>query len=416
MSRACAGYASAVADRTRLSGAHVYDVRAGSFRDLEVVVEGDRIVAVDAPMGASSAGTIDLGGAFLLPGLIDCHVHLTIRGEDADPSATAGRSDDEIARYAADAAERTVRAGVTTVRDLGGWNYVELDLRERIERGTAVGPRIVPAGRLLSLPTPAVRYYPGMYEVCEGPDGVRAGVRAQIGRGAGVIKVMATGAILSPPEEDARAAQFSPGELRAAVDAASEAGIPVAAHAHAAEGIRAAVEAGVASIEHGTFAGQDELEAMAHRGVFLVPTLGALHHERGAMPDLPQHIRHRFDDVRATHLEAVRNAHRVGVPLAMGTDAGAPGDQHGKNAMEVVRLVRAIGLTPGEAIRAATADAARLLRVDAGAIEPGRLADVITVRADPLEDISALTRATFVMAAGRVVRNDLEAQAEPAPR
>ena len=301
------------------------------------------------------------------------------------------------------------------MRDLGGWNYVEIELRDRIARGEAVGPRIVPAGRLLSVPTPAVEYYPGMYEVCRGPQEVRAAVRAQIERGAGVIKVMATGAMLSPESEDARAAQFSLAELRAAVAAASEAGVPVAAHAHAVEGIRAAVDAGVASIEHGTFADRPVLEEMARRGVHLVATLGPMHDEDALPPDLPEHIRRRFDDARAVHLETVRTAHGLGVPLAMGTDAGAPGDHHGANAEEVVRLVRTVGLSPADAIAAATATAARLLRIDAGAIEPGRLADLIAVAADPLRDIDALRNVGFVMIGGRVLRHEGVPSRETAP-
>jgi imidazolonepropionase-like amidohydrolase len=395
-----------VLQRSRLSGAHVYDADSAGFRRLDVIVEGERVAALSPPVSEFGGRTIGLDGAYLLPGLIDCHVHLTIRGEDADPSASATRTDQEVARYAADAAERTARAGVTTVRDLGGWNYVEIELRDRIARGEAVGPRIVPAGRLLSLPTPAVDYYPGMYEVCRGPDEVRAAVHAQVERGAGVIKVMATGAMLSPESEDARAAQFSLGELRAAVDAASEAGVPVAAHAHAVEGIRAAVEAGVASIEHGTFADRAVLEEMARQRIHLVATLGALQDEDALPADLPEHIRRRFDDARAVHLEAVRGAFRLGVPLAMGTDAGAPGDHHGANAGEVVRLVRHVGLAPADAIAAATATAARLLRIDAGAIAPGRLADLIAVATDPLGDIEALRNVGFVMVGGRIVRHD----------
>jgi len=404
-----------VLERSRLSGALVYDVRAARFRRLDVIVEGERISALSPPVSEFGGRTIGLEGAYLLPGLIDCHVHLTIRGEDADPSASASRTDEDVARYAADAAERTARAGVTTVRDLGGWNYVEIELRDRIARGEAVGPRIVPAGRLLSVPTPAVEYYPGMYEVCRGPQEVRAAVRAQIERGAGVIKVMATGAMLSPESEDARAAQFSLAELRAAVAAASEAGVPVAAHAHAVEGIRAAVDAGVASIEHGTFADRPVLEEMARRGVHLVATLGAMHDEDALPPDLPEHIRRRFDDARAVHLETVRTAHGLGVPLAMGTDAGAPGDHHGANAEEVVRLVRTVGLSPADAIAAATATAARLLRIDAGAIEPGRLADLIAVAADPLRDIDALRNVGFVMIGGRVLRHEGVPSRETAP-
>jgi imidazolonepropionase-like amidohydrolase len=175
------------------------------------------------------------------------------------------------------------------------------------------------------------------------------------------------------------------------------------AHAHAVEGIRAAVEAGVTSIEHGTLADDDVLREMARLGVFLVATLGAVQDEQSAPPDMPEHIRRRFDEVRSIHLEAVRDAYRLGVPLAMGTDAGAPGDHHRANARECVRLVRDVGLSPAEAIDAATVNAAKLLRLDAGDLRAGMLADVIAVPDDPLQDITALQRVRFVMAAGRVV-------------
>lgn len=396
-------------ERIRVAGAHVYDVRAGSFSDgLDVVIEDGRIAALAPPAAEFGGRTIHARGAFLLPGLIDAHVHLAMRGEDANPSAVAARSDEEVAGFIGEACERTVMAGVTTVRDLGGWNHVEMAIRDDVEAGRRVGPRMVLAGRLLSVPTPAVDYYPGMYEVCRGPDEVRVAVRRQAERGAGVIKVMATGAILSPEGEDARASQFSFDELRAAVEEAAAAGLPVAAHAHAVEGIRPAVEAGVASIEHGTFADDAVLHTMAERGTYIVATLGALQDD-AAIPDaLPEHIRRRFDDVRGTHREAMRAARRAGVPFAMGTDAGAPGDLHGANASECVRLVRLAGLSPEGAIAATTLNAAELLSVDAGTIEPGRWADLIAVRSDPLKDIEELTRVAFVMKGGAIVRDQLE--------
>src|SRR5207302_1967138 len=163
-------------------------------------------------------------------------------------------------------------AGVTSVRDVGGWNYLEMALRTDIEAGRLAGPRLFLAGRLLSRPTPAVGYYPGMYELAKGAAEVRAAVLRQLDRGADLIKVMVTGAMLSPEGEDARQVQFGREELQAAVDEAAAAGKLVAAHAHAGEGVRNAVDAGVASIEHGTHADEQALRRMAERGTFLVPT------------------------------------------------------------------------------------------------------------------------------------------------
>jgi len=334
-----------------------------------------------------------------------------MRGEDADPSANAPRSDAEIAAQAADAASRTLLAGITSVRDVGGWNHLEMELRAAIERGERIGPRLFLAGKLLSMPTEAVTYYPGMYEVASGPEDVRAAAIRQLDRGADVVKVMATGSILSPEGEDAGVTQFGPEELRAVVEAARSYGRPVAAHAHAAEGIRAAVDAGVASIEHGTYADEAVLGMMAERGVFLVPTLStatSLFRNQEIVRVMPSHLRERLADTAATHVAAMRLARRFGVPIAMGTDAGTPGNHHGRNADECVAMVEEMGMTPKEAVRAATADAARLLWQgrDVGALEPGRFADVIGLRADPIEDPAELTRVAFVMKGGVVFKDE----------
>jgi imidazolonepropionase-like amidohydrolase len=334
-----------------------------------------------------------------------------MRGEDPDPSANASRSDAEIAAHAAEAATRTLLAGFTSVRDLGGWNHLEMELRTTIERGERIGPRLFLAGRLLSLPTEAVDYYPGMYEVASGPQDVRAAAVRQLERGADVVKVMATGSILSPEGEDAGATQFGPEELRTVVEAARSYGRPVAAHAHAAEGIRAAVDAGVASIEHGTYADEAVLGVMAERGVFLVPTLStatSLFRNKEIVQTMPSHLRERLADTTATHVAAMRLARRLGVPIAMGTDAGTPGNNHGGNAEECVAMVEEMGMTPEEAILAATADAARLLSHDrdVGALETGRFADVIGLRADPIDDPTELTRVAFVMKGGVVFKDE----------
>ncbi|MGH2573204.1 MAG: amidohydrolase family protein [Actinomycetota bacterium] len=391
----------------------VYDMEAGTFRRADVAIQGERIA--EAPPAGKPAGgdeVIHAAGLYLLPGLIDCHVHLVARSEEADPSLNASRNDGEIARYAEGAAERTLFAGVTTVRDVGGWNYIEMDLRTRIEGGHRSGPRMFLAGRLLSVPTPADRYYPGMYEVVRGSNDVRAAVKQQIDRGADLIKVMATGAMLSPEDEDAGEAQFTPDELRVLVETAEGKGVHVAAHAHAREGIENAVRAGVSSIEHGTFADEPVLREMADRGTFLVPTLCAspsAERDAALLEAMPAHIRDRLERTQGVHIQMVRDAHRLGVPVAMGTDAGTPGNHHGGNADECVRMVEEAGMSPAASIRAATLNAAMLLRQDGnlGTLEPGKYADVIGCRGNPLEDVRELTRVAFVMKGGAILKNDL---------
>jgi imidazolonepropionase-like amidohydrolase len=395
---------------TWLVGAQVVDVRTGGLERLEVMVEGDRIAAL-VPPGSAKTGeaSVDVSGLFLIPGLIDCHVHLVMRGEDPDPSANVGRSDEEIASFAAEAAERTLLGGITAVRDVGGWNYVEMALRKEIERGERVGPRLFLAGRLLSQPTEAVEYYPGMYEVAAGPEAVAEAARAQLERGADLIKVMATGAMLSPEGEDAQATQFTVEEMHAAVRVAEERGGHVAAHAHARDGVRNAVMAGVRSIEHGTYADEATLELMAERGVFLVPTFSAWTSTRtdaAVMETMPEHMKRRLSGAHEVHADMVRMASSHGVPIAMGTDAGTPGNHHGQNALECLAMVDEAGLSPELSLRAATIDAAGLLgrEGELGSIEPGKLADVIGVRSNPLDDIRSLTDVAFVVKGGELIR------------
>jgi imidazolonepropionase-like amidohydrolase len=398
-----------------ITGAHVYDVHRGGFDPLDIGVAGgliERLVERGLARPAAGDAVVDADGVYLLPGLIDCHVHLTVDSTDADPSAGASKPDHVVASFASQAAERTLRAGVTSVRDLGGSNYVEMSLREAVERGDAVGPRMFLAGRLLSMPTPATAYYPEMYDVASGTVEVRAAALRQIERGADVIKVMATGAMLSPEDEDAGATQFSQEELRAAVEAAESHGVPVAAHAHARDGIENAIEAGASSIEHCTFADASVLHSMADRGICLVPTSSAF--ATSLLDDemikaMPAHIYARFVDHEEAHREMVRQAYRLGVPIAMGTDAGTPGNHHGGNAMECVLLVEETGMTPHESIRSATLNAARLLRrePELGSIQEGKRADIIGCLGDPLGEIRELTRVAFVMKGGDVVRDDL---------
>jgi imidazolonepropionase-like amidohydrolase len=382
------------------------------FRAADVGVDGDRIAAVaPAASPASDDAVIDLAGLWLLPGLIDCHVHLTQPTDAPDPAAAATRSDAAVALFTAAAAQRTLAAGVTTVRDVGGWNYVEMAVRDAITAGEVAGPRLFLAGRLLSITTATVGYYPGMYEVADGPDAVRRAVRHQLARGADVIKVMATGAMLSSENEDARAIQYTLDELRAAVEVAHDNFKPVAAHAHARQGIVNAVDAGVDSIEHCSFADDDALRRIAAAGTYVVPTICAgelLLRDRRVLEAMPEHLRRRMVDFNDVHLATIRRGHELGVRIAMGTDAGTPGNHHGLNAHECVYMVTHCGLSAADSIRAATVNAAALLRRDAdlGQVDVGKYADLIACGGDPFDDIEELTRVAFVMKGGRVERDD----------
>ncbi len=395
-----------------LTGGQVYDVENGSFRRADVAIKDQRIDAfVPEAKPAEGDEVIDATGLYLLPGLIDCHVHIVMPAEEPDPAKAAGRSDAAVALYAAKAAERTLLGGVTAARDCGGWNYVEMAVRDAIEQGLVIGPRLFLAGRLLSITTGGVDYYPGMYEVANSPDEVRRAARKQLANGADFIKVMATGAMLSPENEDSRAIQFTLEELKAAVEIGRDNFKPVAAHAHACRGIANAVEAGVDSIEHGTFADEAVLRRMAEKGVFVVPTCCAFYsmmRDNRVMSDMPNHLRDRLIENNDTHIAAMRRAHELGVPIAMGTDAGTPGNHHGGNADEVVVMVKEVGLSPEESLYAATMNPARLLRQEKnlGSLEPGKFADIIGCRANPLDDITEVTRLALVMKGGTVYKSD----------
>jgi imidazolonepropionase-like amidohydrolase len=395
-----------------LTGGMVLDAAGERFVRGDIGVDGDRIAAL-LPAADPESGDeiVDLDGCWLLPGLIDCHVHLTQPTDAPDPAAASRRSDAEVALFTAVAARRTLAAGITTARDVGGWNYVEMAVRDAINAGELPGPRLSLAGRLISITTATVEYYPGMYEVADGADAVRRAVRRQLAQGADVIKVMATGAMLSSETEDARAIQFTLDELRAAVEVAHDNYRPAAAHAHARQGIVNAVDAGVDSIEHCTFADDEALRHIARAGTFVVPTICAgelLLREPGIVEATPDHLRQRMLDFNEVHLATIRRAHELGVRIAMGTDAGTPGNHHGLNAHECVLMATRCGLSPAESVWAATINAASLLRreADLGSLEVGKYADVIACANDPWQDLEELTRLVFVMKGGQIERRE----------
>ncbi|HET6763741.1 MAG TPA: amidohydrolase family protein [Longimicrobiaceae bacterium] len=392
---------------------------AAPVRDGVVVVTGDRIVAVGAASSVqvpAGARVYDLGDATLLPGFIDAHVHLVGRtlGDPGADDAAVRDLDAFAPVISVENARRTLMAGFTSVRNVGAPAFGDLALRQAIEGGYVVGPRIQGAGHAIGITgghCDENGFRPGIAEgdyrtgIANGVDEVRAAVRYQSKFGADVIKTCATGGVLS--EGDAVGVpQYTFEELKAMVDEATKLERRVAAHAHGAEGIKIAVRAGVTSIEHGSFLDEEGATLMAQHGTYLVPTLSAGEAaDRAATAGVLTGLRaEKAHAAAAAMRRAIRIAMAHRVPIALGTDAGV--GQHGANGHEFALLVQWGGLTPMQAIQAGTLTAARLLGWDArvGSLAAGKLADVVAVPGDPTADVTRLEHPVFVMKNGVVYR------------
>lgn len=390
-----------------LRAARMLDVESGRIvPNVRVVVEGNRISAVNPASPPTGARVVDLGDVTLLPGFIDSHTHLS--GEIGPNMLLEPVTETELdaAYKATKHARTTVMAGFTTVRDFGG--DITIALAKAVERGDVIGPRIVPSRNALGITgghCDVTGYRPGVLEqtvedgVADGPWEVVQAVRYQIKHGAEVIKTCATAGVLSL-EGPVGAQQYSYEELKAMVDEAARHGIKVAAHAHGTEGIKAAVRAGVASIEHGSMLDDEAISLMKQNGTYLVPTSYLV--DRINLGILPPPIRRKAETVLPVARQSLRKAIAGGVKVAFGTDAAV--FPHGENAKEFNVYVKA-GMTPIAALRSATVDAADLLgKADRGTIAAGKLADIVAVPGNPLEDVTATERVQFVMVGGRIVK------------
>jgi len=402
-----------------IKAGRLIDPKAGTvLANQAILVEGDRVketgpAATVAGHAVAGARVIDLGAATVLPGLIDCHTHIT-----SDPGDyyehLFRRSPIDEAVVAHVYARRTLEAGFTTIRNVGADEFVDVALRNAIDRGDVAGPRMQVSTMPLSATgghgdvngfSPYLRFEQ-LSGIANGVDEIRSKVRWEIKYGADLIKVLASAGVLSE-EESVGAPQYSQEELNALVAEAAMWGKKVAAHAHGAEAIKRAVRAGVASIEHGSLLDDEGIRLMKEKGTYLVADVYNDDYILAEYARLgyPQKTIDKERQVGRAQRENFQRAVRAGVKIAFGTDAGVY--PHGWNAKQFAHMVR-WGLTPMQAIQAATVNAADLMgwsdRV--GSLEPGHYADVIAVHGDPLADVATLEKVTFVMKGGAVVKED----------
>ncbi len=407
---------------TAIKAGSLIDGSGGApVKNAVVLVQGERITAAGAGVAIPAGATvIDLTGFTLLPGFIDAHVHLAGRtiGDGDWQHSLLTNSPAQLALIGAAHAQQTLEAGFTTVRVVGSAHMGDLALRNAINAGWLPGPRIVGAGISLGIRGghcdetdgywPGALHHEGGIEdgVANGPEEVRDAVRYMVKYGADVIKICATGGVLSPTDS-AGAQQYSEDEMRVIVETARLLDRRVAAHAHGTAGIKAAVRAGVTSIEHGSILDDEAVRLMKEHGTYLVPTLlaGYTVDSMARAGALPPAVAAKAIAIAPRMQQSFRLALAGGVRIALGTDAGVM--RHGTNAREFELMVR-YGMTPAQAIQAGTLAGATLLgrEADVGSLVAGKYADVVAVKGDPLQDITLLQHVDFVMKGGKVFKQN----------
>ena len=400
--------------RTLVRVGHLLDVRTGKLAENQtIVVVGDSIqsVAPSSSVSAEAGDTvIDLGQMTAMPGMIDVHTHLTMN-PDFDPYRELTETDAKDAINGVVNARTTLMAGFTSVRNVGASGFVDVDLRDAINAGQVPGPHMLVSGPLIGITGGhcdenllPIRYHTVGDGVADGIPAVQHKVRENIKYGADLIKICATGGVLSKGD-DPQASQFTLEEMKAIVADAHRLGRKVAAHAHGAQGILWATEAGVDSIEHGSYIDDAGIAAMKQHGTYLVPTL-YLEDWMLQSGHLPPFYQQKMIDVSKVAKANIKRAMLAGVKIALGTDAAVY--PHGLNAHELDVYVNQLGMAPLAALQTTTINAADLMGWSAktGTIEPGKWADIIAVGSNPLDDVRVLQNVKFVMKAGVVYKNE----------
>jgi imidazolonepropionase-like amidohydrolase len=409
---------------TYIRAGRLFDGASDKMREnVVIVVQDDRIQSVGAAGSVSipaGAAVIDLSRATVLPGLIDCHTHLGSRADRYDEIYHFKDTPFSHAFAAVVHARKTLEAGFTSVRDVGSLPFLAVDLRNSINEGLVPGPRIVASGPGISItgghgdlnnysPQTRVSMFPEErnFQIADGVDQIRHVVRAQVKYGVDVIKILATGGVLSKGDSPG-APQFTFEELKAAAEEAHMAGRKIAAHAHGTQGIKNAILAGIDSIEHASLIDEEGIRLAKEHGTYLVMDIYNDDYILGKAIEfgLPQENVDKEKMVGRLQRENFQKAVQGGAKMAFGTDAGVY--PHGDNAKQFFYMVK-YGMRPAQAIRAATSSAADLIgrSKDVGSVEAGKYADIIAVSADPLQDVRALENVGFVMKGGVVYKDTI---------
>lgn len=408
-----------------LKAARMFDGKSNALvQNAVVIIEGDKIVDAGSNLPTpDGAQVIDLGDATLSPGFMDAHTHLTADFSGNYSERRLQELDMNVSEQAIIAtahARATVEAGFTTVRDLGSRSvssreFVDVALRNSINKGVIVGPRMLVATKGIGAtgghfdPTSGFRDFlfgrePDYTDgIADGPDEIRKTVRFEVKNGADVIKAAVSGGVLSLVDE-VDTPQLTPAEMAALVDESHRLRKKVAVHCHGDEAAREAIEAGVDSIEHGSFMKPETLTMMKKKGTFLTPTLMASEWIMGKLDNYPSALQTKAKAATAARSEMFHNAIKMGIKISFGTDAAV--FPHGQNAKEF-KLMVDLGMTPIDALKSATANDAELLGIGqkVGTLEKGKLADIIAMPGDPTSDITATERVSFVMREGKIIRN-----------
>jgi imidazolonepropionase-like amidohydrolase len=393
------------------------DVVTGEVRTSQLIsIRDGRVASVEPETGRYPEGVIDLSASTVLPGLIDCHAHMIGLVEEGEYALLLMRTGADEAMTGVRNARETLRAGFTTVRDVGTFRaFVDVALRNAIEAGWTPGPRMMCSGAFVTVTNGSGDIPPVApdveiprelrFGVANSVDEVRARVREILHRGADLIKILVTGAVLTRGTEPG-APEYSEEEIRAAVEEAAYYRAHVAAHAHGAEGIKRSVRAGVRSIEHGSLMDDEAIDLMAERGTYLVADIycGDVIAEQGRRAGWPEEILRKNEATTEAQREGFRKAVKAGVKIAYGTDSGVY--PHADVAKQLAYMVR-YGMTPVQAVQSATIVAAELMGWEdrVGSLEPGRFADLVAIEGDPLEDPERLPEISFVMKGGEIVRS-----------
>ena len=421
----CAGFVAAADQAIALKAARLFDGKSKTLmQNGVVIVQGDKIVDLGSNLPIpSEAKVIDLGDATLSPGFMDAHTHLTLDFSGNYNERRLKELDQNVSEHAIKAttwARDTVEAGFTTVRDLGSRfvgsrEFVDVALRNSINKGVIVGPRMLVAtfgiGATGGHFDPTAGFRSGLFGrepdfsegMADGPDAIRKAVRFEIKNGADVIKAAVSGGVLSLADE-VDTPQLTPAEMAALVDETHRLRKKVAVHCHGDQAGREAIEAGVDSIEHGSFLKPETLTLMKNKGTYLTPTLMATEWILGKIDNYPPALQAKAKAAGAARTEMFRNAVKMGTKISFGTDAAV--FPHGQNAKEF-KLMVDLGMAPIDALKTATSNDAELLGIaqKVGTLEKGKLADIVAMPGDPTADITATERVSFVMKEGKIIRN-----------